>query len=79
MIGRKSETQRYLLVDRTVNWTLTSWCNREALNPLMQDYTGEEAAKARAATEGVQPCRGRRQNLCSNGHTHVGDSVSCLL
>ena len=53
MVGRKPDTQTYLLLDRTVNWTLACWCNREALNPHIQDYTREEATKAWAATGDV--------------------------
>lgn len=35
MVGRTYQG-RYLLLNRMVNWTLTSWFNREALSPIFR-------------------------------------------
>lgn len=50
----KLDTQTYLLLDRTVNRTLASRCQREALNHRVQGDNGETTT-AGAAAEGVQP------------------------
>lgn len=40
VVKRKPDTQIYVLAG-TVNWMLTCWCNRAALNPHRRYYTGE--------------------------------------